>query len=626
MKTNLLPSLGRTLAVSAWLAVMPPAAQSQNTQAAVWFQTGLKATAPQAKIEAYARALRYDSTMIEAHYNLALVYKQQLDFARAEKYLRQANALKTTRANMELKSRILYDLAGVYRRQGKARASEEILRQAKQQIKDAKMLGSVYFELGKLLIEQKRYDDAIVELSSGQQLDSGNKTFFLNLIQIAQNSAAADRQYEQALQAETRGAYEEAQKLLQEINTRLPDYRDVAGRLVRLDSALSQASQQQRLLAVAYEQAVQYETLGKLELAAPVYENLLQQNGGDYKDAQARLATVRQQLEQRQRDEKIATEYTAGLTALAGQNWTRAILAFEQVLELNPDYLEAKAKLAEAQTQLKRENSETVAARYYADGVAAVERQDLGAALAAFEKVSEISPNYREVAKRLKQIENQLQQTAASSPASPAVTSQVETLYSEAQAAMVQQDWMQAVIRLETVQVLQPNYRDVIELLVQSRVKLGLASQQNAASEEPGNGMAVAGIVIAAIVLPLLGIAAFSSTFRARYYLLRGNHGAAARIFERLLAKHPERAKLNSTLVNTLSNYYLLSGRTDNRALEIYETAQQSRSAGVSPRKEEMDNILKQHGHADEEQHEDALLRLENRLKNHQFQSPSSNR
>jgi len=106
--------------------------------------------------------------------------------------------------------------------------------------------------------------------------------------------------------------------------------------------------------------------------------------------------------------------------------------------------------------------------------------------------------------------------------------------------------------------------------------------------------------------------------------LLRGNHIAAARIFERLLAKHPERAKLDATLVNTLSNYYLLSGRTDDRALEIYETAQQA--ALPSPRKEEMDTILKQHNRAAADQHEEALARLENRLKNHVFQSPSSNR
>jgi hypothetical protein len=42
-----------------------------------------------------------------------------------------------------------------------------------------------------------------------------------------------------------------------------------------------------------------------------------------------RLEQARQQLERRQREEKIATEYAGGLAALAGQNWTRAILAFE---------------------------------------------------------------------------------------------------------------------------------------------------------------------------------------------------------------------------------------------------------------------------------------------------------
>ena len=619
MKTTRLPLIGLVLA-AAWLAAQPLTAQAQNAQATKWFQTGLKASNTPAKIDAYTRALALDSTMVEAHYNLALVYKQQSDFEKAEKHLRHANTLQPNRVNADLKSRILYDLASIYRRQGKAKEGEEVLRQAKQQIKDTKLLSTVYFELAKLLIEQKRYDEARAELRAGQQLDPGNKTFFSNLLQIAENSASMEKQYAQAQQAEARGAYPEAKGLYELIHSLNPEFQDVAVRMARLDSLLNHASQQERLSAAAYEQAQQYEAQGKLELAIPVYENLLAQSG-DYKDTRTRLEQARQQLERRQREEKISVEYAAGLAALAGQNWTRAILAFEQVLVLNPDYREARDKLNEAQTQLKREGNEAIAARYYADGVTAMERNELNAAFAAFAKISEINPGYRDVASRMKRIETQLQQTRAVVPPSPALAAQLETLYAEAQTAMAKEDWMQAVIRLETIQVLQSNYRDAIDLLVQSRVKLSLTSQPPA--DEPGSGWpGVTGIVIAAIVLPLLGMAAFSTTFRARYYLLRGNHAAAARIFEKLLAKHPERAKLNPTLVNTLSNYYLLSGRTDDRALDIYETAQQA--VLPSPRKEEMDHILKQHGRTHAERHEDALSRLENRLKNHHFQSPSS--
>jgi tetratricopeptide (TPR) repeat protein len=621
MKSNTF-SLSCLLLAAAWLAAPPVMAQTLNAQAAQWFQTALKASSTQAKIEAYTRALSFDSTMAEAHYNLALLYKLQSDFQKAEKHLREANTLKPARGNADLKGRILFDLAGVCRRLNKTRESEEILREAARQIKDTKLLSSTYFELGKLLIEQKRYDEAHAELRTGQQLEPDNNTFFANLIQIAESSATMDKQYAEAQQAEARGAYQEAQALYGLINSLNPEYKDVAMRMVRLDSMLNQAAQQDRLLATAFEQALQYETQGKLELAIPVYENLMLQSGGDYKDTRARLEQARQQLEQRQREEKITTEYASGLAALSGQNWTRAILSFEQVLTLNPDYREARAKLAEAQTQLKREGNETIAARYYADGITAMERNDLNGALAAFQKISEINPGYRDVVSRLKRIEKQLQQTRIA--ASPALTAQVESLYTEAQAAIARQDWMQAVIRLETIQVLQPNHRDVIDLLVQARVKLSLASQQVGDKQE-GSWLVTAGIALAAIVLPLLGMAALSSTFRARYYLLRGNHAAAAHIFEKLLAKHPERAKLNPTLVNTLSNYYLLSGRTDDRALDIYETAQQSRSAGTSQRQEELDSILKKHGRPQGEQHEDAFTRLENRLKSHHFQSPSSN-
>lgn len=621
MKANRLLVFAVVLTAALWVA-MPLAAQTQNAQAAKWFQAGLRATSAGEKIEAYKRALALDSTMVEAHYNLALIYKQQSDFASAEKHLNRAHALKPTRENAEIKNRIIYDLAGIYRRMGKTRESEQMLRQAKQQIKETKTLSSVYFELGKLLIEQGRYDEARAELSAGQQLDPGNKTFFANLLQIAESSALMEQQYREAGQAEARGAYLEAKLLYEKISALNPEYKDVAARSLRLDSLLNQAAQLQRLAAATYEQAQQYEAQGKLELAIPLYESLLLQNS-DYKDARARVEQVRQQLERRQREEKIALEYTNGLTALASQNWTRAILAFEQVLEADADYREAREKLAEAQAQLKRESNEAIAARYYADGVTAMERNDLNAALAAFEKVSGLNPGYRDVASRLRRIENQLQKAAeAAAASSPALAAQVDTLYAQAQAAIAKQDWMQAVICLETVQALQPNHRDVIDLLVDARVKLSLASQPPEGETE-SNWLTVAGLAAAAIVLPLLGVAAFSSTFRARYYLLRGNHAAAALIFEKLLAKHPERAKLNATLVNTLSNYYLLSGRTDEQALEIYETAKQA--SLPSPRKEELDNILRQHSRTASAPKDEALARLEHRLKNHHFQSPSSN-
>jgi len=250
MKAKHLSPLGLICTI-AWLATQPVAAQTQNPQAAKWFQAGLKASNAQTKVEAYNQALALDSTMIEAYYNLALVYKQQADFQQAQKYLERAHALPSDNTSLDLKNRIVYDLASLYRRQGKAKESEAILRQAKQEIKDTKMLSSVYFELGKLLLEQERFTEALAELRAGQQLDQGNKTFFTNLIQIAENSAAAQKQYAQARQAEARGSYLEAKAMYELIESLTPEYKDVQARRVRVDSVLNQDLQLQRALAAA---------------------------------------------------------------------------------------------------------------------------------------------------------------------------------------------------------------------------------------------------------------------------------------------------------------------------------------------------------------------------------------
>jgi tetratricopeptide (TPR) repeat protein len=561
-------------------------AQSQNLQAMNWFKAASVERDPQLKIEAYTRALEYDSTFAEAYYNLGMLYKQAQDHRRAELHLRRAYVFKSGRFTSDQKDRLLYDLAFALKKQGKTAEAEKMLREAKTQIADKKLRSMAVFELGKLLFEQNRMPEALQELREGQKINPANQTYFSNLIQLTETGIALQSQYDKALQAEAQGQWQDARLLLGQIQNQNASYKDVATRMARLDSILSAETGKAQTLAVTFEQAQQYENKGELELAISVYEHLLQQKG-EQLEWRSRLTQAREKLEQKRRGERAESEYAVGLAALKAQNWTGAVLAFERVLEIDGNYPNVRDKIAEAQANLQRESKDNVNARYYAEGLAAMEREDWGDALAAFEKVRRLDPEYREVKSKLAQVERALEvprQLAAD--AGNASVTRAQTLYEEALVAMAKEDWMRAVVNLETVQLLQPNYRDVVDRLAQARTQLHAPASAAAESASGDSPMSLALMLTAVVMLPLLGFLVLSPAMRARYYLLRGDHAAVARIYERMLAKNPQRAKLNPTIVTTLSNYYLMSGREDEHAQTVHKFAQDAKllaSPGIEP-------------------------------------------
>jgi tetratricopeptide (TPR) repeat protein len=325
-------------------------------------------------------------------------------------------------------------------------------------------------------------------------------------------------------------------------------------------------------LASLYEQAVKQATAGDWESAIASFEKLLQQDGS-YKDAKARLETARQKLAQKQRNEKLESDYAAGMAALKAHNWTSAISAFENVLETDRNFREAPKRLREAQNGLERENTETIVARNYADGVAAMNKGDLGRALAAFEKVRKIDANYRQVTTLLTEVENALRNRGVPVPRSElpanATASQVniDSLYQSGVAAAAAKDWLQAVINFEKVRMLQSNYSDVTDRLAEARANLTLAANGEKA-QSGGNVSAYVGGAAALLILPLLGFAIFSPAARARFHLLRGDYLAAAQTYEKALTRQPQKVSFYAAL----AGLYLILGRNDEIALKVFKT------------------------------------------------------
>jgi tetratricopeptide (TPR) repeat protein len=535
-------------------------------------------------------------------YNLGIAYKKQQNYQLAAVWLAKAYSAKNDWLTNELKQQILLELGRTNKKLGKARESEEAFRTAKTVAVNRSGRASAAFELGRCLFEQGRYDEALVELRAGQTISSDKDDNFANFIQVVEYAAETRRLHLGAEEALALRNLPQAQAFVEQLRSRSDASASVEALAARVDS-LAKAETARRVWAVLYEQAQKETTAGNWESAAITYESLLQQ-AGDYKDAAARLEEVRQRIANKQAQAQLEEDYAAGLSAWREQNWTQAILAFEKVLAVDANFGEAGKMLAEAKRGLEKESLETVTARYYVDGVTAMNRDDLGAALAAFEKVRKLNPRYRDAGEMLAEVEQRLQQKAT--PTAAVSPQQLEALYQEALVAREAQDWLQAVVALEKLQLLQPNYRDVITLLAEARANL-LAAEKGVVPDA-GNSLGYAVGVIVAVIFPLFGFAIFSPAARARLYLLRGNLPAAAQLYETILSRHPGRVKLYPIL----ANLYLLMGRHDEKAMKIFKTTLDLNLA--TQRREEINTIVAQRYLTEGRTDSDAIAVLESAL------------
>jgi len=157
---------------------------------------------------------------------------------------------------------------------------------------------------------------------------------------------------------------------------------------------------------------------------------------------------------------------------------------------------------------------------------------------------------------------------------------------------------------------LQPTYRDTEGLLAEARANFRLAAESVEAGKETGNSsFTVGGAVAATFLFSLLGFIALSPATRARFHLLRGKYTAAAQIYERILARHPNRVKLYSLL----ANIYLLMGRRDEQAMKIYKMILQLNL--TLGNRDEVSAIVAQNYLTEGRTDSDAIEILENALK-----------
>ncbi len=554
------------LLIAVFAAVATP--QSHNREAMKWFDAGLVEKNIDKRIEAYNAAIALDPDFAEALLNLGAAHKERKNYERAEQFFsRAANASKG-----ELRVKALSELASIYNIRGNSKSAESTLREAKKLAGDAKLRTVLSYELGRLLYQQGRYEQAVTELKDSRAGDPAKREAFDNLIALAENSSQLDDLYTVAARQRAAGNLKEAQAALEKIRAKNANFRDVQAQLQQVQALLATESNQS-VIAAAPPVTV------PPVVAPPAADTLAASN------IEAEKA------------------YAEGLVAIRKRDWAGAIAAFEKTLQLQPEHREAQQKLAGAQMYFERDNIEVIAARYYDEGVAAWQRHQLDSALVLLGKVHKINRRYRDVESLYAQVQAAQKQNAAIATATPplaepasaapdtllaanllpavvdsmptpepvvSVVPQLDSLYQAARAAIAAGNWDEAVLNLQKIRMQQENYRDVDQLFAAARSRMLEASAATHAptsiSLNRPSPLVIGGLALGAAVFFAIGFFFFSPTVRARYQSRRGNHEAAAMIYESLLAQRPSRLKLYSRLAEV----YLKLERRDETALQIY--------------------------------------------------------
>ncbi len=526
----------------------------QDIGAAYWFKKGVGEKDPDKKIEYYLKATQENPAFAEAHYNLALLYIGKKENAKAVESLTKALA---GNPNPTLKSNILSRLGATYRKIGQLAEAEKAFQEAINSSNDVQFKTLMLYELGQTKIAQGRYADAIDLFRQGLRNSPENRNSFELGIQMAREQQKIAELYDQGL------------ALIK--NNRLSDAKEVFRQLLQMDSSHAGAREQlerianlmdqkidqgDRQIQPLYIQALAYMNEGKWQEAIKNLEKIKSLRPNNAEVAKLLAEAQEKQYQQALNEQKIENFYSMGVENFANGNYTLALANFEKVAELNPNYKDIESRLQATRKEVARVN-ELMSRMPSREGTGISEPLET-AMIETMPGAPTSSGTSRSMTESSQMSGSDLDLELA------------QTYYQQALDLMRQQDWQRAMILLEKIKLIKPGYRNTEFLLSQARqnIESTMGLSQNEATSGKGANRILLALVIGFVSLPL-AILYLLPTTRARYYILLKKYDKARAIYERLLSKKPNNIKLYITL----ANIYINENRVDEVAIRVFERA-----------------------------------------------------
>lgn len=534
---------------------------SQDTEAIYWFKKGVDEKNHDKKIEYYLKAIESKPNFTEAHYNLALAYLVQKKYDNAEDSFKKALYVNPTALNSGLKSNILNRLGSMYRKMEKYAEAEESLQAALNISTDKQFRALTLYELGQTKIAQAKFDEAVKIFKQGIDISPSDRASFETGIQLAEDQKNIQNLYQQGLQAVQANKLAEAVQYFNKVIELEPTHQPAKAEIQKITVAQQQkqSSENDKLLTM-YNQALAELDKGEWAAAIKNLENInqLQQN---YKDVNKLLL----QTKEKQYQELITAQlYEKGLENVQKGNFVLALINFERVAEIYPNYKDINSVL-ESTRKKAEQNKERAEAQVAANESQSTRRED--------DNQRDFNKLNRDGGSAQRTFEQP--ESPRNLPGNTNIDSQlVRNFYQEALDLIQKEEWLQAGVVLERVKLIDPTYQNTEFLLDQVKQNLNVSSLTNdkrkfaAGSKSQSSGLVLFGFLAGIVMLPV-ALFFISPTTRARYYILLKKYDKAREIYEGILTKKPNNIKLYITL----ANIYINERRIDEVAIRVFERA-----------------------------------------------------
>ncbi len=556
MKTAIRFSLIVLMLVSIALPVL---AQRQTEVAVAWYNKGAKASDPEEKIRCYKKAIKLVPEFIEAHYYLGHTYKNINDYENAIDCYQKALKSNPKKLNKALRRTILFELGIVQEKKGNHVAAEQTYLNALEFSKENSVKATIFNMLGNISLNAGNFDKAIEYYRKGKEVYPINANSFDSAIDHVEQERTLRADYEAGKNLLAQNNVAEAIEKLERVLALRPNYRD-AGTL--LDSAKSRLDREfKRSIDEFYNQGLACVKRNDWKGAVEAFD-LVATKSPDYLDVQNQLDNAKKNLRAIQRAENLQKLYEEGNVAAQRGDYIKALIAYERVSEIDPNYKNVSYKIQQITRRSDTKEGTSTKSKLYAQAMEAYESNDWQGAYNLFNRLLAIDSNFEDVQQMLEKTKTKM--------ATATREGTIELYYQKGLDYFNQENWLYAVINLEKVHMLNPEYKDVKSLMAQARQHVN--GEGDLAVAETGDGkkgspFLMIGIILSSIFIPFWAMVLFSPTARARFYMLQKRYDKAGQIYERMLKSNPDKVHLYITL----ANIYINENRQDEYALKVFK-------------------------------------------------------
>lgn len=219
-----------------------------------------------------------------------------------------------------------------------------------------------------------------------------------------------------------------------------------------------------------YVQATGQLKAGNAREAKNLFEQINLENP-EFKDVDAKIAQVDSVLRVELTQSTLTELYSQAARYEQDGDYALAIANYESILQKSANFKDVQFKLNAARNKMREQQSAKILTATYQEGMSAFNRREWTRAIAAFERVADLDANYLDTHQRLAEARRQVEPDT--------LESVLFRYYKFGLESMENDDFDEALRAFRRVKKLKPDYRNVSSLIsVLEQASLGAANSQ----------------------------------------------------------------------------------------------------------------------------------------------------